>query len=235
RRAPRRSERFASLVRVDTINGRPASEMADSARFEDLPAAFPSELLTGDSGDPALGAVFETAPIGYGSRVTIVGGPQSGKTELLRRFVPVLAGREDLQVWLVLAGVRPEEVAEWQVGPLAPAAVVTLAGSADAQAQAIEGVVEQARRMATRGTKAVVLIDTLDTLAPHAARRLLASARQIVEGGSLTVIATRSAPVGGETTVVWLDTALARTGRFPALDPEASWTMRRELLTGSAG
>ena len=89
--------------------------------------------------------------------------------------------------------------------------------------------------MATRGTRAVVLIDTLDTLAQHAARRLLASARQIVDGGSLTVIATRSAPVGGETTVIALDTALARTGRFPALDPETSWTMRRGMLTGSAG
>jgi transcription termination factor Rho len=235
RRAPRRSERFASLVRVDTINGRPASELADSARFEDLPAAFPSQPLARDSDEETIRAVLEVAPIGAGSRVTIAGAPQSGKTELLRRLLSALGGHEDLQVWLVLAGVRPEELTEWRAGTPQPAAAVTLSGSTDAQAQAIEGVVEQARRMASRGARAVVLIDTLEALAPPAARRVLASARQIVDGGSLTVVATRSDPVGGETTVISLDLALARSGRFPALDPEASWTMRRELLTNSAG
>jgi transcription termination factor Rho len=80
-----------------------------------------------------------------------------------------------------------------------------------------------------------VLIDTLDGLPPAAARRALAAARNIVDGGSLTVVATAAAPVGGETTVVALDAALVALGRFPALDLAASGVLRPELLVGEAG
>ena len=86
-----------------------------------------------------------------------------------------------------------------------------------------------------RAYDAVVLIDTLEAVPAPLVRRLLASARNLVDGGSLTVIGTRSEPVGGETTVVALDAALARAGRFPSLDPEASWTMRAEVLGAAAG
>jgi transcription termination factor Rho len=231
RRPPRRSERFASLVRIDTINGRPAAELADGARFGELPVAFPSERFGVASEDPSIQAVMERAPIGRGSRVTIAGPAQSGKSELLRRLTGWLAGHDELQIWLALAGVRPEELAEWQAGPVQPAAAVSLSGSTDAQGQAVEGVVEQARRMAARGAHAVVLIDTLESVPAPVARRSLAAARKIVDGGSLTVIATGSAPLGGETTVIVLDVARARAGDFPSLDPDASWTMRSELLT----
>ena len=70
---------------------------------------------------------------------------------------------------------------------------------------------------------------------PHAARKLLASAKNIPGGGSLTVIATAAEPLGGETTVIALDPLLASTGRFPALDLLASGTIRSELLVGEAG
>jgi transcription termination factor Rho len=143
-----------------------------------------------------------------------------------------LAGNEELQLWLVLAGVRPEEAWEWREGPVAPAVAVTLAASPESQGQAVEGVVEQARRMTARGAHSVVLIDTLESVPPPAARRALGSARKLLDGGSLTVIATARAPLGGETTVISLDAALARAGQFPALDPAATWTMRRELLAG---
>ncbi len=232
RRAPRRSERFASLVRVETINGRPASELADSARFDDLPAAFPSQRLRLESDDLTLTAIAELAPIGRGSRVTITGAAQSGKTEVLRRLAGVLGAQEELSLQLVLAGVRPEEVWEWRTGPVAPAVSLNLAASADAQSQAVEGVVEQARRIAARGGHTVVLIDTLELVAEQVARRALASARSLIDGGSLTVIATAPAPVGGETTVICLDAALARTGQFPAIDPAGTWTLRRELMAG---
>ena len=81
----------------------------------------------------------------------------------------------------------------------------------------------------------MVLIDTLDGCSPAIARKALAAARNIVDGGSLTVIATAAAPIGGETTVIALDVALASVGRFPALDMIASGTMRPELLVGEAG
>lgn len=229
RRAPRRSERFAALVRIDTINGRPAAELADGARYDDLEASFPAEQLELGE-DPALQAVASAVPIGRGSRVTIAGPAQSGKTELLRRFAEALAGRDELQVWVALAGVRPEELRDWRQGPVAPAVALGLGASAETQSQAVDGAVEQARRIASRGAHAVVLIDTLAGLSPPVARKALASARNL-GGGSLTVIATAPEPLGGETTVIALDRSLAREGRFPAIDPEASWTMRSELLT----
>jgi transcription termination factor Rho len=235
RRPPRRSERFASMVRIDTINGRPAAEAADSNRFDDLPAAFAHEPLTLGTDDPTITAIKGLAPIGKGSRVTITGGARAGKTEALRRLADALAGDDDLHVLLVLTGVRPEEVPEWEAGPLAPAGALNFAASADAQSQLVEPVVDQARRWAVRGAHAVILIDTLDGLHPQAARKVLASARKIVDGGSLTVIATSSAPLGGETTVIALDALLAAAGRFPALDVGASATIRPELLVGEDG
>jgi transcription termination factor Rho len=235
RRAPRRSERFASLIRIDAINGRPAEEVVDSTRFDDLPAAFPSERFQLGSDDPTIKAIEWLTPFGQGSRVTITGPSRAGKTEALRRLATTLADRPDTQVSLVLAGVRPEEIADWEQGPVAPAVAVSFAASADAQAQTLERVVDQSRRLAARGAHVVVLIDTLSGIQPHAARKLLASAKNIPGGGSLTVIATAAEPLGGETTVIALDPLLASTGRFPAVDLLASGTIRSELLVGEAG
>jgi transcription termination factor Rho len=112
---------------------------------------------------------------------------------------------------------------------------VSFAASSDAQAQAVGSAVEQGRRVAARGGDAVVLIDTLEYLSPAAARRALAAARNIVDGGSLTVVATAPAPLGGETTVVTLDAALTALGRFPAVNLAASGVVHPELLVGDAG
>jgi transcription termination factor Rho len=80
-----------------------------------------------------------------------------------------------------------------------------------------------------------VLADTLEYGSPGAARLALAAARNITGGGSLTVIATATAPLGGETTVVTLDTAMTALGRFPALDLARSGSLRPELLVGDKG
>ena len=165
-RAPRRSERFPSLVRVDTINGRPADEVAEGTKFEDLPAAWPTERLALGSEDVTLKAVEWLTPFGKGSRVLICGGPRAGKSELARDIAEALAGREGLELLVVLAGVRPEEVGDWTEP--APVASVSFAASPDAQAQAVEQAVEQGRRVAARGGDAVVVIDTLEYVPPHA-------------------------------------------------------------------
>ena len=81
-RAPRRSERFQSLVRVDTINGRPADEVAEGTRFEDLPAAFPAERFELGSDDPTVKAIEWLTPFGKGSRVVIAGAARSGKSDI---------------------------------------------------------------------------------------------------------------------------------------------------------
>jgi transcription termination factor Rho len=225
-------------VRVDTINGTPADEVAEGTRYEDLPAAFPSERLALGSEDPTVRAIEWLTPFGKGSRVAIVGGARAGKTEALLRLAAALApsaesGAHDVSI--ALAGVRPEEVALWQHGQAAPTAAVSFAASPDAQAQAVDSAVEQGRRRAARGSNVVLLIDTLDAVTPSVARRTLGAARNIVDGGSLTVIATAHAPLGGETTVIALDEGLAGTQRFPAIDLRHSGVVRPELLVGDAG
>ncbi len=230
-RPPRRSERFPSLVRVDTINGKPADEVSEGTRFDDLPVAFPAERLELGSDDPTVKAIEWLTPFGKGSRVTVVGPARAGKSEALRRIAGALTDKGGVELSVVLAGVRPEEVGEWTE----PSAAVTFAASADSQGQAVEHAVEQARRVAARGADAVVIVDSLEYVSPAVARRALAAARNIVDGGSLTVIASAPASLGGETTVIALDAALVAMGRFPALDLANSGTMRPELLVGDAG
>ncbi|MGD0456080.1 MAG: Rho termination factor N-terminal domain-containing protein, partial [Solirubrobacteraceae bacterium] len=89
-RTPRRSERYPSLIRIDTINGASADAVSDGSRYEDLPVAWPSERLALDAEDPTLKAIEWLAPIGLGSRAVIVGASQSGKTETLRRMLECL-------------------------------------------------------------------------------------------------------------------------------------------------
>jgi transcription termination factor Rho len=234
-RTPRRSERYPSLVRIDTINGASADSVSDGPRYEDLPVDYPSERLALGSDDPTLEAIEWLTPLGRGSRAVIVGHAHAGKTETLRRLLTVLSGRDDLEVSLVLAGVRPEEVAQWQEGPAQPSAALSFAASPDAQGQAVERAVDAAKRVAARGGDALVLIDRLDGVPPQAARKALAAARNLRDGGSLTMIATAGRPLGGETTVIALDVALTSTGRQPILDLLNSGTLKPELLVGEDG
>jgi transcription termination factor Rho len=234
-RKPRRSERYPSLVRVDTINGAPAEEVAEGTPYEELAATFPSVRFELGSEDPTLKAIEWLTPIGRGSRVVITGVSRAGKTEALRRLAGALAGVEGLELSVVLTGVRPEEVGDWKVSGVESASALTLAAGADAQAQALERAIETAKRIAARGGHAAVLVDTLDGIALSTARRALAAARAIVDGGSLTVIATAAAPLGGETTVIALDAARTAARNFPAVDLDASGTLRPELLVGEAG
>jgi transcription termination factor Rho len=231
-RTPRRSERYPSMARVDTINGVSAEAVAEGPRYDDLPVAHPDKRLELDANDPTLKAIEWLTPLGLGSRVVIVGPSRAGKSETLRRILGALAGREGLELSVVLVGIRPEEILDWQQGPLAPAAALHFATSADVQGQAVEHAIDTARRVAVRGSDAVVLIDGLDGLHPHVARRALCAARNLAEGGSLTVIATAAHPLGGESTVIALDAALTGTGRLPALDLASSGTLRPELLVG---
>ncbi len=257
---PRRaSERYPSLARIDTINGAPAESVAEGTRYEDLPVGYPTERLALDAEDPTLSAIEWLTPIGRGSRALIVGAARAGKTETLLRLRDALTGRDGLEVMVVLAGIRPEEIAAWRppagsvggervdatdddaaarddgAGAGAPLAAVNLAASAELQDQTVEHAVDTAKRVAARGGDVVVLIDSLDGLHPHVARRVLAAARNLSDGGSLTVIATATRPFGGESTVIALDVALTSTGRFPALDLAASGATRPELLVGEDG
>ena len=156
----------------------------------------------------------------------IVGPPRSGRSELLRRIAAALAGTEGLEVELLAVGVRPEELSECKQVAHATSSGLTFAASADAQEAAVEQAAERGRRIALRGGDAVLLIDTLDGLGPAAVRRATAAARNLRGAGSLTVIATARAPIGGETTLITLSTV----GEFPAIEEASSGTLRADLL-----
>src|SRR5690606_4695547 len=157
----------------------------------------------------------------------VIAGPSgAGKTEALRRLGASLREIEDIELITVLAGTRPEETGDWIDAALEPTATSDLGSSPDHRTKAIDDAVERGRRTAAGGGRAVSRIDSLDGLGEGTARRILAAARRLASGGSLTIIATRDAPVGGESTVVTLDRAFTITGRFPAIDLPASGTLR---------
>ncbi|HWH43523.1 MAG TPA: Rho termination factor N-terminal domain-containing protein [Thermoleophilaceae bacterium] len=215
-RSPRRSERYPSLVRVETVNGAPAEPPEERPLFDDLTPAFPSERL------PAPDRMAKT-PIGKGSRVAVSGPPGAGATTLLRELAASLGGA-DVEVTVVLAGVRPEELAEWRSGGPAVAGA-GFDQSPDDLAQAAAMAIERAKRVAERGRDACVLIDGMDSLPAGAARRAFAAARNLEGAGSVTVAAVTASP----------DLLRVATTRV-ALEPggvvaDGSETMRAELLS----
>jgi transcription termination factor Rho len=213
-RPPRRSERYPSLVRVETVNGQPADAIADRPLFDELTPTFATEPL-----ETVHGLAF-----GKGSRVAIGGPPGAGATRLLREVTDALEG--DLDSLVVLAGVRPEEVTEWK-----RAEGLTVAGGgfdrpADELAQIADMAIERAKRIAERGGDAVVIIDGLDALQPPAARRVFGAARKTEEAGSLTIVASTGS--GGE--LQRLATTRVVLTADGTLDSAASGTLRADLL-----
>ncbi len=227
-RPARRSERHPSLARVEQINGRSADEVSEGTPYDTLDCEFPTVRLALAS--PELKAVADAAPFGRGSRVTITGAAMSGKTELLQKIASELVAADGVDVLTVLAGSRPEEAGTWKSAEIELHANVALPAAPEARARAIEGAIDAGRRMATRGQDVAIVIDTLDGLDRGVARRALGAARNLTDNGSLTVIATAAAPIGGETTVIALDRGQAAAGQFPALDLQTTGTVRADLL-----
>ena len=175
-RPPRRNERHPSLIRVESVNGGDAEPPEQRPWFGELTPVFPTENL----------GELKGVSYGKGSRVAIVGPSGAGATTLLREAVTALP--EDLSVAIVLAGVRPEEIAAWrELGP--PVVGGSFERSPEAQAQAAELAVERAKRVVERGGHAVVVIDTLHSLPPGTRRRVFGAGRATEEGGTLTVLA----------------------------------------------
>ena len=182
-RAPRRSERHPSLVRVETVNGGDAEPPPQRPWFGDLTPVFPSARL------PAPSAL-EEAPFARGSRVAIAGPPGAGATALLHEIATELRKLDDVAVRVVLVGVRPEEVTEWRRREGLEVTGGSFDRSTEAHAQAAELVIERAKRIVERGGHAAVLIDSLDALPSAARRRVFGAARATEEGGTLTAFAT---------------------------------------------
>ena len=183
-RPARGSERHPSLVRVDTVNGAPAEPPAERPWFDALTPTFPSERLAAPEG-------LEAVPFGRGSRVAVSGPSGAGATTLLRRMAAVLGERhDDVEVSVVLAGVRPEEVTEWREAVSVPVVGGSFDSPPEERAQAAEVSLERAKRRAEAGAHAVILVDGLDSLPDGLVRRLFGAARRAEEGGSVTVVAS---------------------------------------------
>jgi transcription termination factor Rho len=223
-RPPRRNERHPSLVRIDKVNDGDAEGSEGRKRFDDLTPVFASKKLPAADG-------LDSVPFGRGSRVAVGGPAGSGITTVLRRVIDTLSGvGDDLDVTLVLAGARPEEVTEWKRD-----AKVSVAGGGfdrpvDEQAQAAEMAVERGKRSVEQGRDAVIVIDSLDALPPSVARRLFGAARATEESGTLTVVASTGLagePMRLATTRIVLE---PYDGQGPKLAP-ASGTLRSDLLS----
>ncbi len=180
-RPPRRNERHPSLIRVGQVNGGDAEPPEQRPWFGDLDATFPSARIDAP-------AALRKLPFGRGSRVAVGGPPGAGATRLLRELAGALAQAGDIDVQVVLAGVRPEEVGEWRAGGL-DVVGGSFDRSADAQTQAAELAIERAKRKVERGGHAAVVVDSLAALPGNAQRRVFGAARATAEGGTLTVIA----------------------------------------------
>jgi transcription termination factor Rho len=221
-RPPRRNERHPSLVRVATVNGQDADSPSERSRFDSLSATWPTERLAGP------GALADT-PFGKGSRVAIGGPPGAGASFLLREAVKALRDRHaDLELIVVLAGARPEEVADWTDAGVEVAGG-SYDGSFDEQAQIAELAVQRAKRSVEAGKDVVVVIDSLDALPPATARRVFGAGRNAVDAGSLTILASTGTSAEAHrmaTTHITLEPRESDQPRIAA----GSGTLRRDLL-----
>jgi transcription termination factor Rho len=216
-RPPRRNERHPSLIRVTTVNGADAEPPEERPWFGDLTAVFPSARIEGP-------AALRELPFGRGSRVAVGGPPGAGASRLLHELALALSKDDEIEVQVVLAGVRPEEVGEWRATGL-DVAGGSFERSADAQTQAAELAIERAKRRVERGGHAAVIVDSLSALPGSAQRRLFGAARATAEGGTLTVIAATGE---SEEALRW---ATTRVVLDPAGEPgPRSGTLRADTL-----
>jgi transcription termination factor Rho len=218
-RPPRRSERYPSLVRVDAVNGRAAEPPEERPHFADLTPVFATARL---AAPPAL----SSHPFGRGSRVAVGGPPGAGATHLLREIVATLRSQDaELELTVLLAGVRPEEVTDWRRELDVPVAGGGFDRPAEELAQVAAMAVERGKRAAERGRDAVLVVDGLDALPPGTGRRLFGAARNTDEAGSLTVIA--STGTAGELQRLATTRIVLEPGGAPGA---GSGTLRAELL-----
>ncbi|MFU8840307.1 MAG: transcription termination factor Rho [Nitriliruptoraceae bacterium] len=274
-RRNRNSDKFPALARVERIEGEVFHPDPNAPRrpdFDQLLASYPTErfpLRTGD--DPVLPRLVDLlAPIGRGQRGLLLAPPKAGKTTALGQLASAIeAAAGDVQVLALLVDERPEQVTEFEQCLEGEVVATTFDRPAEDHTQVAELVIERAKRLVERGQDVVVLLDCLtrlvraynvvvpssgrilpggvDPAALTPAKRLFAAARNIEDGGSLTILATAVASetsrmdqviVEGFTDTatmeLHLDAGLAQQRIWPAIDVAASGTRREERLVDAA-
>jgi transcription termination factor Rho len=259
-------EKHPSLVRVDTVNG--VEPGRDRPAFADLTPVYPQERLQLDNGSPITRIIDLISPIGKGQRGLIVSPPKAGKTMVLQAIAAAISkNNPECHLMVVLVDERPEEVTDFQRSVPAAAEVVhsTFDRPAADHTAVAELAIERAKRLVELGRDVIVLLDGItrlgrayNLLAPnssrilaggvattaiHPPRRFLGAARNIENGGSLTILATALVETGSRMDEVLfeefkgtgnmelrLSRQLADRRLFPAVDVDPSSTRRDELL-----
>lgn len=268
-RPPKEGEKYFPLVRVTKINGYAPELVRDRVPFEHLTPLFPDEkfrLTTGKNDSLSVRVVDMFAPIGKGQRGLIVAQPKTGKTVLLKELAnAILTNNPEVYMIILLIDERPEEVTDMARSVDAEVVASTFDESAEHHVKVSSMVHEKAKRLAECGHDVVILLDSITRLARayntaqpasgkvlsggvdanalHKPKRFFGAARNIENGGSLTIIATALTDTGSKMDDVifeefkgtgnmelQLDRKLANKRIFPAVDIMASSTRRDDLL-----
>ncbi|MEO7002217.1 MAG: transcription termination factor Rho [Ktedonobacterales bacterium] len=267
-RPPKENEKYFGLLRVEVVNGMDPEAAKRRPLFDNLTAVFPRDMFTMETEASNLtGRMIDLiAPIGRGQRGLIVAPPKAGKTLLLKSIANAMrANYPDVSLMIALIGERPEEVSDIRRSVKAEIYSSTFDESADTHTRVAEMALERAKRLVESGKDVVVLLDSitrltraynlaispsgrtlsggLDPAAINPPKRFIGAARNVEEGGSLTVIATvlvdtnsRMDDViyeefkGTGNMEVTLDRKLSERRIFPAIDITRSGTRHEELL-----
>jgi len=267
-RPPKEGEKYFPLVRVEAINGRGPAEVRDRVPFDHLTPLFPSEKLSlfTDAGNYSTRIMDLFSPIGKGQRGLIVAQPKTGKTMLLKDVANAIAkNHPEVYLIILLIDERPEEVTDMARSVRAEVVSSTFDEPAERHVKIANIVLEKAKRMVECGHDVVILLDSItrlarayNTVAPasgkilsggvdanalHKPKRFFGAARNIEDGGSLTIIATALTETGSKMDEVifeefkgtgnmelQLDRKLSNKRIFPAIDITASSTRRDDLL-----
>ncbi len=265
-------ERYFGMLRIEAINGVSPEEAAERLPFDTLTPIFPTERYTLETSPIRISArlIDLVAPVGKGQRAMIVSPPKAGKTMLLKDIAnSITQNHPDAHIMVLLIDERPEEVTDMERSVNGEVLASTFDNPPESHVKLAEIVLERAKRLVEHRRDVVILLDSITRLARaynlvtppsgrtlsggldpaslHKPKRFLGAARNIEEGGSLTIIAT--ALVNTESRMddviyeefkgtgnmeLHLDRKLAERRLFPAIDVKKSSTRREELLLSPA-
>ncbi|WP_321369346.1 transcription termination factor Rho [uncultured Desulfuromusa sp.] len=271
-RPPKEGERYFALLKVAEVNFEDPAKMRDKTFFDNLTPLFPDErlVLETTSENQATRVIDLAAPIGKGQRGIIVAPPRTGKTVLLQNIANAISvNHPEVYLIVLLIDERPEEVTDMLRNVNGEVISSTFDEPANRHVQVAEMVIEKARRLVEHKRDVVILLDSLtrlarayNTIVPssgkilsggvdahalHKPKRFFGAARNIEEGGSLTIIATALIDTGSKMDEVifeefkgtgnmelHLDRRLADKRTYPAMDINRSGTRKEDLLLDAA-
>jgi|688.fasta_scaffold78506_4 transcription termination factor Rho len=267
-RPPKEGEKYFALLKIASVNGRTTEEIRDRISFEHLTPLFPEEKLELTNGPSQYSTRILSlfAPIGKGQRGMLVAPPKTGKTVLLKEIANAIAkNHPEVYLIILLIGERPEEVTDVARSVNAEVVASTFDEQPERHTKVANMVLEKAKRMVECGHDVVILLDSITRLARayntvipssgkilsggvdanalHKPKRFFGAARNVENGGSLTILATALVETGSKMDEVifeefkgtgnmelQLDRKLANRRIYPAIDIPASGTRREDLL-----